>query len=144
MRLFNRIYCTRYPKRKKTKEPDCQTNKYESQAGNPLCVYKFQTHLMQLCFCLDIKKNLHYPDSTEMENSNNIRNSRLRFTSDEDLMLLRSVLNYNPFESSEKWGQIARDIRQYSKKEFSVRTLKEHVYYLVKKWIEKFKATSTR
>lgn len=83
-------------------------------------------------------------DSTKMASSNIIRNSRLRFTEDDDLMLLRSVLNYNPFELIARWELIARDIRQYSKKEFLVRTLKEHVYYLVNKWYQKFKATSAR
>lgn len=59
---------------------------------------------------------------------------RLRFSSDDDLCLLREVVGQNPLATPENWTMVQNNIRSSSGKEFSVRTLKDHLLLLLTMW----------
>lgn len=59
---------------------------------------------------------------------------RLRFTNDEDLTLLREVVAQNPFEDLARWNTIAQQVEIGTKKNFSVRAVREHTARLLKSW----------
>jgi len=63
-----------------------------------------------------------------------IKKECLRFSNDDDLGLLREVLCHNPFENNEKWSIIHKNVLKFSNKQFSIRTIKEHVEHLLKIW----------
>lgn len=60
------------------------------------------------------------------------KKNRLRFTSDDDLCLLREVLCHNPFDNNDNWTIVHQNIIALSGKQFSIRSVKEHVEYLLK------------
>lgn len=62
---------------------------------------------------------------------------RLRFTYEDDLLLLREVVSNNPFKSPELWEEIAKKIEILTGKKFSIRTLKHHLELLILMWIKK-------
>ncbi|XP_074041558.1 uncharacterized protein [Leptinotarsa decemlineata] len=62
---------------------------------------------------------------------------RLRFTSDDDLCLLREVVGQNPLQNPEKWNSIQANIKSVTGKEFVIRTLKDHVMLLLTLWKKK-------
>lgn len=69
---------------------------------------------------------------------------RLRFSEEDDLNLLREVAGQNPFENPTIWGSIQESIFVLSQKDFSIKTLKDHLDLLIKAWLEKVKLLSGR
>ncbi|KAL6449411.1 hypothetical protein ACFW04_000768 [Cataglyphis niger] len=59
---------------------------------------------------------------------------RLRFTILEDLILLREVLRQNPYEESDRWKVVTDHVVNATRKNFSLRCVKEHVDHLLKIW----------
>ncbi|EFA13200.1 hypothetical protein TcasGA2_TC004252 [Tribolium castaneum] len=46
-------------------------------------------------------------------------------------MLLREVLHQNPYEKHERWKEIREIVVNVTEKAFTVRTVKDHVEYLL-------------
>nr|CAH7766064.1 unnamed protein product [Callosobruchus chinensis] len=67
------------------------------------------------------------------------KKTRLRFREEDDLIFLREVLGYNPFQQPELWSVIQEHVYAATRKSFSVKTLKDHLDLLIKIWIEKTK-----
>nr|CAH7716797.1 unnamed protein product [Callosobruchus chinensis] len=57
----------------------------------------------------------------------------------DDLIFLREVLGYNPFQQPDLWSVIQEHVYAATRKSFSVKTLKDHLDLLIKIWIEKTK-----
>lgn len=56
---------------------------------------------------------------------------RLRFTIHDDLVLLREVLEQNPYERHDRWKEIRETVVNFTGKAFTVRAVREHVEYLL-------------
>nr|CAI5819233.1 unnamed protein product [Callosobruchus analis] len=56
---------------------------------------------------------------------------RLRFTSDEDLMLLRECTAHQPLFDVTQWETIQRNLTEATGKQFLIRTLKDHLQLLL-------------
>ncbi|CAH0562979.1 unnamed protein product [Brassicogethes aeneus] len=65
-----------------------------------------------------------------------IGKKRLRFTDHDDISLLREVLGHNPIEHPVLWRD---NMLSVTKKNFSIRTLKDHLELLIKLWLKKSK-----
>lgn len=61
---------------------------------------------------------------------------RLRFTSGDDLVLLREVISQNPYEDKEKWRTVADRVKIATQKDYSLRAIRDHVEHLLKNWIK--------
>lgn len=61
---------------------------------------------------------------------------RLRFSSDDDIHLLKEVLTLNPFKNFENWKLIHANVVAYTRKEFTIRAIKDHLEHLVKLYIK--------
>ncbi|CAH1103034.1 unnamed protein product [Psylliodes chrysocephalus] len=72
------------------------------------------------------------------------KNVRLRFTSNDEIVLLREVLAQNPFEDPKKWTTIKDNIVNVTNKSFSLRTLKNHFDVLLLNWLRKDKANRNK
>ncbi|KAB0790809.1 hypothetical protein PPYR_01339 [Photinus pyralis] len=68
------------------------------------------------------------------------KNGRLRFTTTDDLDLLRAVAAENPFEDILRWGVIHETVVTNTGKPFTLRALKDHLEYLLKLFIQEDKA----
>ncbi|XP_044746591.1 uncharacterized protein LOC123308108 [Coccinella septempunctata] len=75
--------------------------------------------------------------SNEVPQRSALTPKRLRFSSDDDLALLREFLNNNPLKDAEKWETIQKNVFEITGKNFKVRTLKDHVFLLLKMWKQK-------
>lgn len=64
---------------------------------------------------------------------------RLRFRDEDDIVLLREVAGQNPFLNVDAWEIIQSNVFMHSSKEFSLKTLKDHLDLLIKLWLEKLK-----
>lgn len=62
------------------------------------------------------------------------KKERLRFSTIDDLNLLRQVVCLNPYNDHNQWNNIENTITSTSSKKFSIRSIKEHVDYLLKIW----------
>lgn len=62
---------------------------------------------------------------------------RLRFVAQDDVILLREVLALNPFEDASRWVALKEIVHEKSRKNFTIRALKEHLDLLLKKFTEK-------
>lgn len=62
---------------------------------------------------------------------------RLRFTSEDDLCLLREVVGHNPLEHPENWTIVQKNIKTSTGKDFAIRTLKDHMMLLISLWKKK-------
>ncbi|CAH1106947.1 unnamed protein product [Psylliodes chrysocephalus] len=69
---------------------------------------------------------------------------RLRFTSNDEIVLLREVLAQNPFEDPKKWTTIKDNIVNVTNKAFSLGTLKNHFDGLLLNWLRKDKANRNK
>ncbi|XP_066262332.1 uncharacterized protein [Euwallacea similis] len=56
---------------------------------------------------------------------------RLRFSVEQDMQLLAEVLKQNPFEDTDRWGEIHENFVQECNVPFSLRTCKDHVNHLL-------------
>lgn len=63
-----------------------------------------------------------------------IKKERLRFSTVDDLCLLRQVICLNPYNDANQWENIQNTLSSTSNKNFSIRSVKEHVEYLLKIW----------
>ncbi|CAH1100039.1 unnamed protein product [Psylliodes chrysocephalus] len=64
---------------------------------------------------------------------------RLRFTYEDDIVLLREVVSRNPFQNSDMWEEVKTSVFQVTKKLFSIKTIRQHIQLLLDQWIEKEK-----
>lgn len=64
---------------------------------------------------------------------------RQRFKEEDDIALLREVVGQNPFENNDLWGTVCENIFMLTGKQFSIRTLKEHLDLLIRLWLKKTK-----
>lgn len=64
------------------------------------------------------------------------KKERLRFSTIDDLCLLRQVISLNPYNDVNQWNNIKNSLVSTSNKNFTVRSVKEHVEYLLKVWIK--------
>lgn len=62
---------------------------------------------------------------------------RQRFTTDDDILLLREIVANDPFANSKNWNRIQEAIQKVSNKNFSIRALREHFHRLLKAWKDK-------
>ncbi|CAH1106797.1 unnamed protein product [Psylliodes chrysocephalus] len=69
---------------------------------------------------------------------------RIRFNSYYDLCLLRGVLLENPFAETEKWKLVQENIKSSCCKEFSIRSLKDHLQLLLEAFLKKDKSNQIR
>lgn len=58
--------------------------------------------------------------------------SRLRFSSQDDLILLREVIAFNPFMSPDNWKAVHENTCTQTKKNYTIRAVKEHLEHLLK------------
>nr|CAI5849526.1 unnamed protein product [Callosobruchus analis] len=56
---------------------------------------------------------------------------RLRFTSDDDLMLLREFVAHQPLLDVTQWERIQRNLTEATGKQFQIRTLRDHLQLLL-------------
>ncbi|CAH1107352.1 unnamed protein product [Psylliodes chrysocephalus] len=64
--------------------------------------------------------------------------SRFRFTEEFDIHLAREVNGLNPFEDSRRWATIQVNLIQIIGKCINIRTIRERIQNLVKKWLAKY------
>ncbi|XP_072398053.1 uncharacterized protein [Diabrotica undecimpunctata] len=69
---------------------------------------------------------------------------RIRFTSDDDLCLLKQVLGQNPLTYPENWRIVQENMRSTTGKFFIIRTLKDHLFLLLDIWKKKTEADQKR
>ncbi|CAG9769837.1 unnamed protein product [Ceutorhynchus assimilis] len=65
---------------------------------------------------------------------------RLRFKDEDDIALLREVAKQNPFANPKLWDIIRRNVVMLTSKDFSLKTLKDHLNLLIELWCENKKA----
>lgn len=61
--------------------------------------------------------------------------NKIRFSPEDDIHLLREVFGQNPYEEPKRWQLIAVHMLQITGKNISVRTLRDRVANLVKKFL---------
>jgi hypothetical protein len=66
-----------------------------------------------------------------------LREKRLRFTSNDDLCLLREVTAQNPIKEAKAWSTVQENIEKTMGKKFSIRTLKDHLQLLSEIYLKK-------
>ncbi|CAG9773544.1 unnamed protein product [Ceutorhynchus assimilis] len=71
---------------------------------------------------------------------NSLFKARFRFTEEDDVHLLREVLGLNPYEDHSRWTIIQVNMIQIIGNSLSIRTLRERVQNLIKKFLVKKKA----
>ncbi|KAF6211255.1 hypothetical protein GE061_014372 [Apolygus lucorum] len=62
------------------------------------------------------------------------RPRKIKFTSEDDLMLLKEVAAENPFEDGSKWRVVAEKMKRIISKAFTARNLRERVNYLLQRY----------
>jgi hypothetical protein len=60
------------------------------------------------------------------------KGSKIRFSINDDLMLLREVLAANPFENANEWNNIKKKLIKETTKKISRRAVREHTEHLLK------------
>ncbi|GAB6019063.1 hypothetical protein CHUAL_000690 [Chamberlinius hualienensis] len=69
---------------------------------------------------------------------------RLRFSNLADVTILREVISLNPYEDGERWKSITATVIRSINKNFTVRSVREHVDYLLKLWMKDDKTSLRR
>lgn len=59
------------------------------------------------------------------------KGKRLRFNPDDDLALLREVVNLNPLGNNENWTAVQENLEKITGKRFIIRTIKDHLQLLL-------------
>lgn len=62
--------------------------------------------------------------------------NRLRYTMEDDIILLRQVITNNPYEDTRRWKLIQHNVYMYTHKNFSTRAIRDHVEHLIKLYIK--------
>ncbi|XP_044764525.1 uncharacterized protein LOC123321086 [Coccinella septempunctata] len=75
--------------------------------------------------------------SNEVPQRSSLTPKRLRFSSDDDLALLKEFLNNNPLKDAKQWETIQKNVFEITGKNFKVRTVKDHVFLLLEMWKQK-------
>lgn len=70
--------------------------------------------------------------------------TRFRFTEEHDAHLLREVFGQNPYEDQGRWANIQVNMIQITGKSLSIRSLRERVQNLMKKFLARKKAEEGR
>ncbi|VEN39277.1 unnamed protein product [Callosobruchus maculatus] len=65
-----------------------------------------------------------------------ILRKRLRFSESDDVVLLREVVGQNPFDNPMLWAIVQKNVKSLTKKDFSLRTIKEHLGLIIKLWLK--------
>lgn len=65
------------------------------------------------------------------------KKNRVRFTYEDDVILLREIVSKNPLLNSEMWEEVKTNVCQMTKKTFSIKTLRQHMNILLEQWTEK-------
>nr|CAH7732538.1 unnamed protein product [Callosobruchus chinensis] len=71
-------------------------------------------------------------------------NRRLRFGSDDDVLLLKEFISHNPLEDPVRWETIQQNISNSTGKDFKIRTLKDHVQLLLETFRKKDRSNRNR
>lgn len=58
--------------------------------------------------------------------------NRLRFTIEDDIIVLQEVVNQNSFKHRQNWKLVHENVVRRTKKNYSIRSVREHVVYLLK------------
>lgn len=69
---------------------------------------------------------------------------RLRFTFEDDVILLREVVSLNPFANPDAWEEIQKNVFLLTRKQFLVKTIRQHMKLLLELWILKEKSNEKR
>ncbi|KAG5891339.1 hypothetical protein JTB14_034407 [Gonioctena quinquepunctata] len=64
---------------------------------------------------------------------------RMRFREEDDIALLREVAGQNSFSNSGVWDVIREHVFLLTAKNFSVKSLKDHLDLIIKLWLDKTK-----
>lgn len=67
---------------------------------------------------------------------NMIKRGRLRFKVEDDVVVLKTVLNENPFEDSTRWRRVHLAVCKSTGKAFTLRTIRDHVELLMRVFIK--------
>lgn len=62
---------------------------------------------------------------------------RNRFSSEDDIVLLKEVIANNPMSNPQTWIQVAKQVNTLSGKSFSLRSIKDHLQLLLKLFLKK-------
>lgn len=85
-------------------------------------------------------------DNLNMVDHNNLiriiipKETRLRWSVAHEIMLLKEVLAEDPFEDPKRWEKIHENIKKSSGKNYSIRSVKDHVERLLKLFIKEDRA----
>ncbi|KAK4880049.1 hypothetical protein RN001_008195 [Aquatica leii] len=66
--------------------------------------------------------------------------ARLRFNVNDDITLLQQVIAVNPFENERRWDEVLHSVIKSSGKEFSIRSIREHIEHLLKLFVKEDRA----
>lgn len=69
---------------------------------------------------------------------------RLRFTKDDDILILQQILSLNPYLKKENWEIIKNTTVEVTGKNFTLRAIKDHVEYMLKNWTRTDNASRKR
>lgn len=72
------------------------------------------------------------------------KTSRLRFTYEDDVILLREFVSVNPIKDLQGWEVIQAHIRISTGKNFLIRTLKQHLMLLLELFLKNVKSDEVR
>lgn len=61
---------------------------------------------------------------------------RLRYTNEHSLMLLKEVLDRNPFEDPYRWSTAHENFVRMTGRPYTLRSTREHVDYLLKLYVK--------
>lgn len=68
----------------------------------------------------------------------------MRFTEIEDLDLLRAVISENPVEHINRWSGISQYVDKIAGKQFTIKSLKDYLEYLVKQFLQRDKVNISK
>ena len=103
-----------------------------------ICYFRFGARNLYILFGRDFRYVLL------ANNMNNMFKSRFRFNNQFDLHLAQEVLGQNPYENPKRWQIIQVNMVQITGQSVSVRTLRDRIHNLVKKYLETFKQNEGR
>jgi len=66
---------------------------------------------------------------------------RVRFSPEDEIILLKGILSAKPFEDVGRWAAIQVVLKEKTRKKFTVRALRQH---MVKKFIERDDSNKTK
>lgn len=68
------------------------------------------------------------------------KKGRVRFSIFDDIILLREVLRQNPYECDSRWNDVLDNIVKITSKNFTLRSIKEHLQHLLDLWTNEDRA----